>query len=331
MIRFGVLGAGFIGSVHAGNIAANPRASLISVYDIDETKARMLGDKHGARINTSAEQLLAEPEIDAVVIASSTPTHVLYLKAAAQAGKAILCEKPISLDFEEASEIHGIVERTQVPVMVGFNRRFDGNYSALKDAVTAGSIGRVEIIQVTHRGPQLPSIDYLKVSGGQFRDSGVHFYDLVRWLIDEDPIEVFVFGSCLVEPSIAAFGDTDTSIISLRFSSGALCQINFSRRTAYGYEDRVEVFGSEGMVESQRQRRGEVALYKGEQIILDGLHHGWFERTKDTYRLEIDAFITALEERKMPSPSLTDGLKAQAIAEAATESYNTSGPVLISY
>ncbi|UCF96248.1 MAG: inositol 2-dehydrogenase [Spirochaetaceae bacterium] len=331
MIRFGVLGAGFIGSVHAGNIAANPRARLISVFDIDEKKAGLIAEKHGARVGTSAEQLLGESEIDAVVIASSTPTHVSYLKAAAEAGKAILCEKPISLDYEEAREAHGIVEHSAVPVMVGFNRRFDRNYSALKDTIETGTIGKVEIIQVTHRGPQLPSLEYLKVSGGQFRDSGVHFYDLVRWLTNEDPAEVFAFGSCLVDPSIAEFGDTDTSIISLRFDSGALCQINFSRRTAYGYEDRIEVFGSEGMVESQRQRRGEVAIYKGDRITVDGLHRGWFERTKATYGLEIDALIEALEKREMPSPSLTDGLKAQAVAEAATESYKTSRPVLVSY
>jgi len=331
MIRFAVLGAGFIGSVHAGNIAGNPRARLISVYDIDQKKAGALADKYDARISTSAEQLLGAPEVDAVVIASSTPTHVPYLKAAAQRGKAILCEKPISLDYEEAREACEIVERSAVPVMVGFNRRFDRNYSALKTAVEAGAIGKVEIIQVTHRGPQLPSLDYLKVSGGQLRDSGVHFYDLVRWLTKKDPSEVFVFGSCLVNPSIAEFGDTDTSIISLRFAGGALGQINFSRRTAYGYDDRIEVFGSEGMLESQRQHRGEVALYKGGSITVDGLHPGWFERTKETYGLEIDAFLDALEKGEMPSPSLTDGLKAQAIAEAATESYKTSRPILVSY
>jgi myo-inositol 2-dehydrogenase/D-chiro-inositol 1-dehydrogenase len=331
MIRFGVLGAGFIGSVHAGNIAASPRARLISVYDINQKKAGVLADKYNARISTSAEQLLGASEVDAVVIGSSTPTHVPYLKAAAQRGKAILCEKPISLEYEEARNACGIVERSAVPVMVGFNRRFDRNYSALKTAVEAGSIGKVEIIQVTHRGPQLPSLDYLKVSGGQFRDSGVHFYDLVRWLTREDPAEVFVFGSCLVDPSIADFGDTDTSIISLRFANGALCQINFSRRTAYGYDDRIEVFGSGGMVESQRQRRGEVALYKGDRITVDGLHPGWFERTKETYVRELDAFIDALEKGRKPSPSLEDGLKAQAIAEAATESYKSSRPISVTY
>ncbi len=331
MIRFGVLGVGFIGSVHAGNIAANPRARLISVYDIDQKKAGVLADKHNARISTSAEQLLGASEVDAVVIASSTPTHVPYLKAAAERGKAVFCEKPISLDYEEAREAYRIVTRSAVPVMVGFNRRFDRNYSALKTAVDAGSIGKVEVVQVTHRGPRLPSLDYLKVSGGQFRDSGVHFFDLVRWLTNEDPAEVFVFGSCLVDRSIAEFGDTDTSIISLRFPSGALCQINFSRRTAYGYEDRIEVFGSKGLLESQRQRSGNIALFKGDKITMDGLHPGWFERTKETYGRELDAFIEALDKRVLPSPSLEDGLKAQAIAEAATESYKSSRPIHVSY
>jgi myo-inositol 2-dehydrogenase/D-chiro-inositol 1-dehydrogenase len=275
--------------------------------------------------------VLEASDIDVVVIATSTPTHVSYLQASAEAGKAILCEKPISLDFGEATRTCEIVEGSGVPVMVGFNRRFDRNYSALKTTVEEGAIGKVEIVQITHRGPQLPPIEYLKVSGGQLRDSGVHFYDLVRWLTDQDPEEVFVFGSCLVDPSIAEFGDTDTSVISLRFGSGAMCQINFSRRTAYGYDDRIEVFGSEGMVESPRQRRGQVLLYQGDRISMEGLHEGWFERTRETYGLEIDAFVTALEQGQAPSPSLADGLKAQAIAEAATESYRTSRPVSIAY
>jgi len=331
MIRFGILGAGFMGSVHAGNIAANPRARLISIYDIDQGKSRSLAATHGARAAASAEALLGAQDIDAVLISSSTPTHADYLRGAAEKGKAVLCEKPISLDFDTAKGVCEIVNPSGIPAVVGFNRRFDANYAALQREVGNGVIGKVEIVHMTHRGPLPPSLEYLKSSGGQFRDSGVHFFDLLRWISGDDPVEVFVFGACLVNPQIAALGDSDTSVISLRLPRGGLCQINFSRRTAYGYDEHVEVFGSEGMIESQRKRTGDIALYKGDRIVSDGLYPGWFERIEETYRLEVNAFIDSLEGGAATGPTLDDGLKAQAIAEAATESFKSSRPVSISY
>lgn len=330
-MRIGVIGAGFIGSVHGRNIAAHHNARLSCVYDIDQERARRLAGICDARVSESAEALLGAEDVDAVLIASSTPTHADYLKTAVHKGKAVLCEKPISLDLATAREVGEELSGSKVPVMTGFNRRFDADYAGLKRAVDVGDIGAVEIAQITHRGPRLPSLEYLKHSGGQMRDSGVHFFDLLRWICADDPVEVFVFGACLVDPGIAEFGDTDTAVISLRLSRGALGQINFSRRTAYGYDDRIEVFGSEGMVESQRKRSGDIALYKGEKIITDGLNPGWFERISDTYRLELDAFIGAVERGVSPQPGLEDGLKAQAIAEAAAESLITSRPVAVTY
>jgi len=331
MIRFGVFGVGFIGSVHAENIAAHPRAELVSIYDIETDRARTIADKHGAKVAVSADALLSGHDIDAVLIASSTPTHVTYLKAAALAGKAVLCEKPIDLAYARAKEAVADAKNTKVPSMMGLNRRFDTNYAALQKEVRKGVVGKIEIVQMTHRGPALAPLDYLKVCGGQYRDSAVHFFDLLRWITDDEPVEIFVFGACLVDPAVAELGDTDTAIISLRLSSGALCEINCSRRTGYGYDERIEVFGSEGMIESRRKRRRDISIYKGNTVIEDGLFPGWYERIEETYVLELDAFIESLEQGTAPSPSLDDGLKAQAIAEAATESSQSGRAVRISY
>jgi len=331
MIRFGVIGAGFIGSVHAENIAAHPRAELVSIYDIEPDRARAVADKNGARVADSADALLSGSNIDAVLIASSTPTHVTYLKAAARAGKAIFCEKPIDIDWSRTQEAAVALKASTVPIMMGFNRRFDANYAELQRQVIEGAVGKIEIVLMTHRGPALPPIELLRVCGGHYRDSGVHFFDLLRWITDDEPDEIFVYGACLVDPAVAKLGDADTSVISLRLSQGALCHIDCSRRTAYGYDERIEVFGSGGMIESRRKRRRDVSLYQGSNIIEDGLYPGWFERIKESYVLELDAFIQALEQGATPSPSLDDGLIAQAIAEAATESFKSGRPIRISY
>jgi myo-inositol 2-dehydrogenase/D-chiro-inositol 1-dehydrogenase len=331
MIRFGVLGAGFIGSVHAENIAAHPRAELVSVYDIEPDRARAVADENGAKVADSADVLLSGSNIDAVLIASSTPTHVTYLKAAARAGKAIFCEKPIDIDWSRTQEAAVALKKSTVPIMMGFNRRFDANYAELQRQVIEGAVGKIEIVLMTHRGPALPPIELLRVCGGHYRDSGVHFFDLLRWITNDEPDEIFVYGACLIDPVVAELGDADTSVISLRLSQGALCHIDCSRRTAYGYDERIEVFGSDGMIESRRKRRRDISLYQGRSVIEGGLYPGWFERIKESYVLELDAFIKTLEQGATPSPSLDDGLKAQAIAEAATESFKSGRPIRVSY
>ena len=201
--------------------------------------------------------------IEAVLIATPTNTHVDYLKRAAEAGKAIYCEKPIGLDYEEAEQAVRAVRTAGVPVMLGFNRRFDASHAAVKEAVDRGDVGKVEIVQLTARGPKPPPISYVKVSGGQLRDQTIHFFDLLRWLTNDEPVEVYAIGAALVDPAIGEAGDVDTSIVSIRMASGALCQIDSSRRAAYGYDERIEVFGSEGMAESARQNFRGLSLYKG--------------------------------------------------------------------
>ena len=323
MLKLAVIGTGFIGSVHAKNIARHPGAELVAVSDANIEFAKKIAATTGAKAITDITEIFTNKDIQAVLIATPTDTHVDYLKRAADAGKAIYCEKPIGLDYKEAEQAVGAVRSAGVPVMLGFNRRFDASHAAVKEAVDRGDVGKVEIVQLTSRGPKPPPISYVKVSGGQLRDQTIHFFDLLRWLTNDEPVEVYAIGAALVDPAIGEAGDVDTSIVSIRMASGALCQIDSSRRAAYGYDERVEVFGSEGMVESARQTFRGLSLYKGRQIFRDGLHPGWFERIEQSYYEAIDVFLKSVEKGTPPSPSLEEGLKAQLIADKATESIKT--------
>lgn len=320
MQRFALIGAGFIGAVHAGNLAAHPDVDLVLVYDIDLPRAAALADRYGARATTSTAEVFDATAIDAVFIASSTDTHAEHLRAAADAGLALVCEKPIATTLAEAEAVVDHVERSGVVAMVDFNRRFDLDHAELKRIVDAGGVGSVELVQMSSRGPSLPPVDYLRVSGGQMRDQTVHFFDLCRWITKEDPVSVAVTGSALVDPTIADFGDVDTSVAVLTLPSGGIVQIDSVRRTGYGYDERIEVMGSTGLVESRRHSSGNVATYSSDGVTTAPLHRGWFERVQPTYAAALAAFVDALRTGG-PSPApLRDGLKAQAIAEAATSS-----------
>jgi myo-inositol 2-dehydrogenase/D-chiro-inositol 1-dehydrogenase len=201
----------------------------------------------------------------------------------------------------------------------------------VREAVGAGAVGAIELMHLTARGPQPPPISYVKVSGGQLRDQTIHFFDLACWLAGEAPAEVYATGAALVDPAIGAAGDTDTCALILKMPGGALCQIDNSRRAAYGYDERIEVFGSGGMVISERKPTGDVTRYTAGGVVSDGLHAGWFERMQPTFALELDAFVTALEGGDAPYPTLLDGLRAQQIAEAAVESLRSNRPARVEY
>ena len=329
MIRFALIGAGFIGRAHARNLAAHPDVDFALVHDIDPTRAADVAARHGARAVASLDAIFASPAIDAVFIASSTHTHADYLERAAQAGKAILCEKPIDLDIDRARHAVAAVTAAGVPAMINFNRRFDASHAELRANVAAGEAGVIELVQMTSRGPIVPPIEYIKVSGGQMRDQTIHFFDLLRWITGDDPVEVHAMGAALADPRVGEAGDVDTSIVLLRLRGGALCQIDSVRRTSYGYDERIEVCGSAGLIESRRQRFRGVARYCGDKIIEDGFHAGWFERIEASYYRALDAFVSAVQSGVAPAPSLDDGLKAQLIAEAATQSLRTGAPVRI--
>jgi myo-inositol 2-dehydrogenase/D-chiro-inositol 1-dehydrogenase len=329
MYRFALLGAGFIGSVHAANLATNPKIDFRLIYDIDSVRAQRLATEHGAQATDDLEAAFNPDRVDVVFIASSTDTHADHLRRAADAGLAVLCEKPIDLDLDRATDAAQYAESHNIRAMVDFNRRFDRDYAELKSAVDSGEIGDIELIQLTSRGPAMPPLAYIAVSGGQLRDQTIHFFDLARWISGQDPVEVYATGTALAEPRLAEYGDVDTSVATLRLPSGAIVQIDCARRTGYGYDERIEVLGSSGMIEARRQRTGSVSRYQGGQVIDDGLHPGWFERVRPTYAAALDHFVRSLDHDGQIRPSLDDGLKAQAIAEAATRSLasNRSEPI----
>ncbi len=320
VLRVALLGAGFIGSVHAANLAAHPDVDFALVYDVDASRAQQLAAQHGARPAGDVAEVFGTPAVDAVVVASSTDTHAALLRAAADAGVAVFCEKPIDLDLRRAAETVRYVVERGVPVMVDFNRRFDRDYAELKRIVDTGGVGTVELVQMSSRGPAMPPLSYVAVSGGQMRDQTVHFFDLARWLSGLDPEGVFAAGSALAEPRLVEYDDVDTSVVTLRLPGGGLVQIDSARRTGYGYDERIEVFGSAGMAEARRQRTGSVSRYTAGSVVDDGLHADWFERVRPTYAAALDHFVAALVAGADPAPSLDDGLKAQAVAEAATRS-----------
>jgi myo-inositol 2-dehydrogenase/D-chiro-inositol 1-dehydrogenase len=332
MIRFALFGAGFIGTAHARNIAAHPRAELAYVYDVNAATAQQLAEQLGARVAGSVEDIWSAGDVDAVLIASSTNTHAELLGGAIRANKPAYCEKPIDLEIERVKAVAREAHRSELPIFIGFSRRYDPNHLGVREAVQHGAIGAIELMHLTSRGPkQPPPISYIKVSGGQFRDQTIHFFDLACWIAGEAPVEVYATGAALVDPAIGAAGDVDTSMLILKMPSGALCHIDNSRRATYGYDERIEVFGSEGMVQSRRKPVREVSLYTGDKVIADALHPGWFERLEPSFALALDAFIGAAEGKATNYPSLADGLRAQLIAEAAVESLQMNRPARIDY
>jgi myo-inositol 2-dehydrogenase/D-chiro-inositol 1-dehydrogenase len=319
MIEICQFGAGRIGKMHAANLARHPGFRLRYVVDVHAPSAQELARACGAEVATP-EQALADPAIDAVLIASSTDTHAELIEASARAGKAILCEKPIDLAMARVDACLAVASEAGVPLMVGFNRRFDRHFRALKQAIDEGRVGTVEQVSITSRDPGPPPADYVKVSGGLYRDMMIHDFDLARWLLGEEPIEVQAAGSCLVDDQIGSLGDVDTAMVILKTASGKLCQISCSRRATYGYDQRLEVLGSKGMARADNVRLSSVEIADA-----DGFHgekppHFFIERYAEAYLAELNHFAACLESGRAPSPGGEDGRRALALADAASES-----------
>ena len=328
MIRFAVLGAGRAGRIHARNIACHPRAELVSILDVDRPAAESLAEAHAARAAHDPAEIWGADSIDAVVIASSTDTHVDLLRDALRAGKAAYCEKPIDLDLSRARAVVAEAAGTGVPVAVGFRRRSLPAYQEIRRRIAAGEIGPVETVTLVSRDHQPPSRGYVDVSGGFLRDKTIHYFDLVPWLVGERPAEVHAAGSCLVDPMFADAGDIDTAMVLLRMPSGALCHLENGRRAVYGFDEWVEVFGAKGVLKSRPPTLSSV-----DRLSASGIRT---ERYPDLYGEEsfaglLDSFVTDLERGEPPEPSLAEGLQAQVIAEAAVESLRRSRPVEITY
>jgi len=268
----------------------------------------------------SEREAFADPEVDAVLIASSTDTHARLAIAAARAGKAIFCEKPIDLSLKKVDDCLQEVGKAGVPMFVGFNRRFDPSFSALKRRLDAGEVGAVEQVVITSRDPGPPPLAYLKVSGGMFRDMTIHDFDMARWLLGEEPVEVFAWGEALVDKKIARAGDIDSAMLILRTASDKMCHINNSRRAVYGYDQRIEVFGAKGLLRAENLGETTVEHYTERGTVSDRPLDFFLERYAEAYRVELSAFVSALNAKSPMPVNAHDGRQALVLAEAALKS-----------
>jgi myo-inositol 2-dehydrogenase / D-chiro-inositol 1-dehydrogenase len=241
----------------------------------------------------------------------------------------VLCEKPIADCLEGARNCLRAARAANVIAVIGFNRRFDLHHRAVFDRVRAGDIGAVETIHIVSRSSEASRPPAAHRAGGMLREKGTHFYDLAYWMAGSEPVEVFAAGACLFEPGYAAYGDVDTAVLTLRFASGALATFSFSRRTTYGYDEMMEVFGSRGLLQSERQWHGGVSLHEDDRAVAGSTRPGWYERFRPTYVAELDALLKAIRTGSAAEPDLVDGMRAQAVAEAAVTSMVEGRPVLI--
>ena len=327
MIEFAVIGAGRIGAVHAGNLHRHPGAEVRYVVDVDAGAAADLAARCGARV-VSATDALADRDVAAVVIATSTDTHTYLIGLAAAAGKAIFCEKPIDLDVDRARAALDAVNRHGVPLAIGFNRRHDPSFRKIRDEVAAGAVGSVEYVGITSRDPAPPPADYVARSGGLFRDMMIHDFDMARWLLGEEPVLVFVAGSVLFDRDIGEAGDVDSAVALLRTRGGKLCSISNSRRSSHGYDQRIEVFGSSGVLQAGNEAA--TAVRAAGSTGADGEVEPFFlERYKDAYRIQIDGFLRRLKGETMDLADGVDGLRALILADCAQYSLTSGQPVAV--
>ncbi len=322
MVRFGIIGCGRIGAVHGQSIKALDNASTVAVSDPFAESAERLAASLGAQVRSS-DEIIASDDIDAVIIATPTTTHYDLIHASARAGKAIFCEKPIDMSADRIRDCIKVVAENNVAFMTGFNRRFDGNFANLQARIAAGEIGDVEMVTILSRDPAPPPIDYIKTSGGIFRDMMIHDFDMARFLLGEEPVSIYATGSSLVDPAIGEAGDVDTAAVTLKTTSGKICQISNSRRATYGYDQRLEVHGSKGMLRAENQLENSVEIATETGFSRAPTQHFFLERYHGAYIAELKHFADCLEAGKKPDPTAEDGLRAQLMADAATRSCET--------
>jgi myo-inositol 2-dehydrogenase/D-chiro-inositol 1-dehydrogenase len=328
-LRFGLLGAGRIGKVHAKAVTGNPQAKLVAVADAMAPAAQAIADQYGCEVRT-IEAILAASDIDAVVICTPTDTHADLIEAFVKAGKAVFCEKPIDLSLDRVKACLKVVRAAKGTLMVGFNRRFDPHFMAVRAEIDKGSIGAVEMVTITSRDPGAPPVDYIKRSGGIFRDMTIHDFDMARFLLGEEITEVSAMASVLVDPAIGVAGDSDSVQVMLRTGSGKMALISNSRRATYGYDQRIEVHGSAGQVSAENQRPVSIEVANGAGYTRPPLHDFFMTRYTEAYAAEIAAFIAAVAAKTPALPSGEDGLLALALAEAALKSVKEGRTVRVS-
>ena len=331
-IGVGVIGTGRIGKLHIEHLAQNiPEAELIAICSLDPADIESLAKQYDIP-NTTDDYtvLLADPQIEAVLVASATDTHVEISQATAKAGKHVFCEKPISLDIGQIDETLAIVERAGVKFQVGFNRRFDANFERVREAIASGEIGEPHIMRITSRDPSPPPIEYVKVSGGIFLDMTIHDFDMARYLMGDEVVEVYAMGGVRVDPKIGEAGDIDTTVITLRFQNGVIATIDNSREAVYGYDQRVEVFGSKGMVTVANPPTDTVTFSDGGGSRATSPPYFFVERYKAAFLSELQAFLACIREDTPPPVTGEDGKAPVVMGFAALKSLRENRPILLS-
>jgi myo-inositol 2-dehydrogenase/D-chiro-inositol 1-dehydrogenase len=331
MVRLGVIGAGRIGKLHARNLSFNiSDAQVLAVSDVYLDASKQCADQCCIpKVVKDHREIMEDPDIDAIFVCSSTDTHAQMIIEGAEAGKHIFCEKPIDHNLERIDNALDAVEKAGVKLQIGFNRRFDPNFKRARDAVRDGKLGTPHVVRITSRDPEPPPIDYIKASGGLFFDMTIHDFDMCRYLIGEEVVEVYATGTALVDPRIGDAGDIDTAVTTLTYVSGAYCVIDNSRQAVYGYDQRIEVFGTEGCMVVDNREPYSATLFKPDQVQRDPLHYFFLERYKDAYLEETREFIACIQEDRTPSVTGIDGKIPILMAMAATQSLKEHRPVRV--
>ncbi|MBJ6362449.1 inositol 2-dehydrogenase [Paenibacillus sp. GCM10012307] len=328
-IKLGIIGAGRIGKLHAENLKNLPQVKIKAISDLFADTIKDWAASCGIEnVSKDYQSIIQDEEIDAILICSPTDTHISIIKEAAEAGKHIFCEKPISFNLQETAEIVELVQNHGVKFQTGFNRRFDHNMSRVQELVRAGKIGDPHLLKITSRDPAPPHPDYIPSSGGLFIDMAIHDFDLARFMMDSDVVEVYAQGAVLIDQAFAKHNDVDTATISLRFANGALGVIDNSRKAHY-YDQRVEVFGSEGCLNIQNDFPNSAELYTSEGVFKDKPLYFFLERYNNAYIKEIEAFVDAIVANNLVPVTANDGYQAELIAHAAKLSLKENRPVAL--
>ncbi len=333
MIRIGVIGLGRIGKVHIRSICTRINtAKVVAVSDCclnDEMKA-FVKEFGIDNVGTDYKDILNNPEVDAVMICSSTDTHSSIGVEAIMAGKHVFCEKPVDHSLEKIQNVKDALKKNPVKFQVGFNRRYDHNFRAVREAVEAGKVGDVHITKITSRDPNPPSAEYAAVSGGMLLDMTIHDFDMVRYLTGAEPVKIYVEPAVLVDKAIGEAGDIDTAIITMQMSDGSIAVIDNSRKAVYGYDQRAEVFGSNGMAASKNDTLSTCIISSDNGIIEEKPLYFFLERYMDSFAKEVEEFVDAIENDKPVKTDIEDGLRAVVLALAGNKSIKEKRAVEIS-
>lgn len=329
-LKFAVAGLGRIGKIHLGNLCQMEGIEVVAAMDPMEEGRQFAKDRHIPHIVSSFKEMLTVTPIDAIIICSPTDTHADYVEMAAKAGIHVFCEKPLDLSLDRVVEVLDIVSKSGIKLMLGFNRRFDKEFRKVKELVKNGAVGEPHLVKITSRDPGAPPVSYIKTSGGLFLDMTIHDFDVARFIVDKEVDEVYAKGAVLIDPAIGEAGDIDTAVVTLTYSDGTIAVIDNSREASYGYDQRVEVFGSKGMVQSNNNFMDSHKLYNDQGIHAALPLHFFLERYREAYKNEIGDFARSLENGNATPVDGNDGLQSLKIGLAAMKSLKENRPVKIS-